>query len=152
MTSEKNTLGFTLLELVIVVAIIGVISAIAYPSYIESVKKSRRAEAKGALMGLSSSMTRWFAQNSSSYLGAASGGANTGSPAFFSSTVPLDGGTATYNLSIQAATATSFTIRATPTGVQAGDGYLELTHTGAKSWDKNNDSDTSDTDEDNWDD
>ena len=49
---KKNT-GFTLIELMIVVAIIGVLAAIAYPSYQNQVRKSRRSEAQQLLLGAS---------------------------------------------------------------------------------------------------
>ena len=52
--------GFTLIELMIVVAIIGIISAIAYPSYMESVRKSNRADAKAALNDVSQRLQRCF--------------------------------------------------------------------------------------------
>ena len=41
--------GFTLIELMIVVAIVAILAAIAYPAYTESVRKGRRAEARTAL-------------------------------------------------------------------------------------------------------
>ncbi|MCP4091353.1 MAG: prepilin-type N-terminal cleavage/methylation domain-containing protein, partial [Gammaproteobacteria bacterium] len=50
--------GFTLIELMIVVAIVGILAAIAYPSYQEQVRKSRRADANGALLGLANAMQR----------------------------------------------------------------------------------------------
>lgn len=135
--------GFSLIELIIVVAIVGIIGAVAYPSYIEHIKTGRRADAKGALVSLASTMSRWYAQNNSSYRGAAVNGegdsSDTGSPAFFPSTVPIEGGTATYNLTIEAADDSTYRLRATPTGVQTGDGYLELLHNGVKRWDENND-------------
>lgn len=40
----KSTLGFTLIELMIVVAVIGILAAVGYPNYIEYVKKTRRSE------------------------------------------------------------------------------------------------------------
>jgi len=53
--------GFTLIELMIVVAIIGVITAIAYPSYSKSVQKSRRAEGKALLLDAANRQERRFA-------------------------------------------------------------------------------------------
>lgn len=159
---KNNTHGFTLIELLIVVAIIGIISAFAYPSYQKSVTKSRRADAQGALASFANAMSQWYLQNDSSYCNAAVAGAthnalcpagttDEGAPRIFSATVPIAGGTTTYNLTIQAATATTFTLRATPTGVQTNDGYLELTELGAKRWDKNHDGDTGDAGETTWD-
>jgi type IV pilus assembly protein PilE len=50
--------GFTLIEVMIVVAIVGILAAVAYPSYQDHVRKSRRAEAQSALMGLAAAMER----------------------------------------------------------------------------------------------
>ena len=72
-----NTKGFTLIELMIAVAIVGILAGIAYPSYQDSVRKSRRADAKGALLGFANAMERYFTENNS-YLGAGAGGGNTG--------------------------------------------------------------------------
>lgn len=52
--------GFTLVEMLIVVAIIGIITAFAYPSYMESVRKSNRAEAKTELLDLSQRLQRCY--------------------------------------------------------------------------------------------
>lgn len=145
----KNNVGFTLIELLITVAIVAIISAVALPSYQQYVKKSRRVDAQGALMAFANAMERYYTQNNT-YLGAASGGANTGSPAIFASESPLDGSTKYYNLTINAATAVTYTLRASPKAAQSGDGYLELLHSGLKRWDKNNDNDTSDAGESCW--
>ncbi|SFN45233.1 type IV pilin protein [Marinobacter pelagius] len=148
MNPGKEQRGFTLIELMIVVAIIGIIAAIAYPSYTDYVEKTRRSDAQGALMGLAAAMERHYATNNS-YEDAASGGADTGSPAIYADEAPLDGNTKYYDLTIQAADATSFTLRATPKGAQAGDGMLELDSTGARRWDS--DASTSfDTGENTW--
>jgi type IV pilus assembly protein PilE len=61
--TSKKSRGFTLIELMVVVAIIGVISAIAYPSYDSYMKKSRRADAKVALTRLVDREERFYLQN-----------------------------------------------------------------------------------------
>ncbi|MBW7473102.1 type IV pilin protein [Marinobacter sp. F4218] len=137
MRSQKGQSGFTLIELMIVVAIIGIIAAIAYPSYMDHVDKTRRSDAQGALMGLAAAMERHYASNNS-YEGAASGGGDTGAPAIYPDEAPLDGDNKYYDLTIQAADATSFTLRAAPKGAQAGDGMLELDSTGVRRWDSDN--------------
>lgn len=121
------------MELMIVVAIVGIIAAIAYPSYQEQVLKTRRAECTGALAGFGNAMERFFTVNSS-YLGAAAAGANTGAPAVFTPTCPADGGTATYDLTIQLTTVSTYLLHAAPIGQQANDkcGTLTLTNTGLK--------------------
>ena len=136
----KCVKGFTLIELMIVVAIIAILSAIAIPSYQQHVLRTHRADAMSALQGLAQVMERHYAQRQpNSYQGAAAGGGDTGAPANFSAVSPLDGGVARYNLRITAANANSYTLQAQPIGVQAGDGILQLTSVGARSWDRNND-------------
>ena len=126
--------GFTLIELIIVMAIIAIIAAFAYPSYIDQVRATNRADCTGGLASLANAMERHYSINGS-YLGAAAGGANTGAPGIFDTTCPLDGGNATYNLTIQAATVSTYTLNATPVNNQANDrcGTLVITSTGAKS-------------------
>ncbi len=129
----KRQQGLTLIELMIVVAIVALIAAFAYPSYLEQIRKTRRADCSGALVSLAAAMERYQTMNNT-YLGAAAGGSNTGAPAVFQTTCPVDGGTATYNLTIAAATASTFRVEAAPTGPQAGDkcGTFTLTSTGVK--------------------
>jgi type IV pilus assembly protein PilE len=57
--------GFTLMELMIVVAIVGILASIAIPSYQESVRKSRRAEARAQLLEVAQYMQRFYSQNDS---------------------------------------------------------------------------------------
>lgn len=149
MRSVKANKGFTLIELMIVVAIVGIIAAIAYPSYTGYVERARRSDAQGALMGLAAAMERHRASNGN-YQGAASGGGNTGAPAIFPDEAPIDGSTKYYDLTIEDADATSYSLQATPKNAQAGDGILTLDHTGRRGWDENNDGDTDDAGENDW--
>ena len=55
--------GFTLIELMITVVIISIIAAIAYPSYIDSVRKARRADAQAHMLELASFMERFYTEN-----------------------------------------------------------------------------------------
>lgn len=147
--SYKKQRGFSLIELMIVVTIIAILATIAFPGYQASVRKSRRADAQGALVTFAATMERHFTENNT-YKGAASGGGDTGEPAIFATEAPLGGVDKFYDLTIQAAQATAYTLRATPKNAQAGDGLMELTSTGIQRWDENNDGDTGDTGEQDW--
>ena len=61
--SKRRAQGFTMIELMIVVAIIGIISAIGYPSYLDYITKTRRADGHLALMNASQSLERCKATN-----------------------------------------------------------------------------------------
>ena len=131
----KRTAGFTLIELMIVVAIIAILAAISYPAYDRYVDKSRRIDAQKSLLQASQAMQRFYAEQTPfTYVGATLGGAG-----IYPDQVPSTG-TAFYQLSIQAQSQTAFTLRATPVNAQVDDGYLELTSVGAMRWDRDNDS------------
>lgn len=101
--------GFTLIELMIVVAIIGIISAIAYPSYQNYVRDARRADGKEALMRIQYAQEKWRVNN----------------PSYTANLTDLNVAATTdwYALAITAntATATGYTATATGTGLQATD-------------------------------
>ncbi|MFK7731803.1 MAG: type IV pilin protein [Pseudomonadales bacterium] len=132
---RKCNSGFTLVELMIVVVIVGILAAVAIPSYQSSIQKSRRADAQGALQQFRQAMERFYSQRYT-YAGAAAGGANSGAPAIFSTKSPIDGAVTYYNLAIDDSSATTFTISAAPTatGGQNQDpcGTLTLTNTGVR--------------------
>lgn len=118
----RNSQGFSLIEVMIVVAIIGIIAAIAFPSYQEHVRKGRRAGGTACLMQAAQQMERFYTANLT----------YQGSPAAFacdSSTDPH------YRVTRTAVNTRSYTLRARPRGAQAGDscGDLTINHLGAKS-------------------
>lgn len=120
-----KTNGFTLIELMIAVAIVGILAALAYPSYQDSVRKTHRAEAQGDLMELASFMERYFTENNSY----TDGGVG---PALPFTQSPRTG-TQFYILEFSARNATTYTLRARPQGNQTADtcGAMTLTNTGA---------------------
>ena len=149
--------GFTLIELVITIAIVAILASVALPAYNESVAKARRSDAQGALMGLAGAMERHFTTNGT-YLGAGTDAnddgdaASAGVPTIFSSSSPVDGSAVYYNLTINSdVTASAYTLLATAVGGQADDGNMQLTSTGLRSWDENDDGDFGDAGENNWD-
>lgn len=103
--------GFTLIELMIALAVVGLLSALAYPSYQQQVAKGRRTDAKQSLMELSQRMERFYTERGT-YVGAALG--NSG-------LYPNVTNGGYYNLSITVQTLDGFTVRATPRGSQVGD-------------------------------
>lgn len=129
----KRPSGFTLTELLIAVAVVGILAAIALPSYQESVRKSRRSDAKAALSNAAQALERFYTERNT-YVGATLG--DSGGTAIFPDHAPSDGphGNADYTLTITNQTATSYTLNATPVGVMAGDpcGTFTLDQLGQK--------------------
>ncbi|MBX2886171.1 MAG: prepilin-type N-terminal cleavage/methylation domain-containing protein [Granulosicoccus sp.] len=105
-TAKDQQRGFTLIEVLIVVALIGILSAIAFPSYSEYVESSRRADAHLALLNGTQDMERCRSTKFS----------------YTNCDIATDESEqAYYDVSVSSKTATSFTITATAKGAQAGD-------------------------------
>lgn len=123
----KKCGGFTLIELMIVVAIIGIIAAIAYPSYRNNVMATHRTNAQADLMKLSQWMERKYVQQNYSYQDGGS------APTLPQARSPTDG-VKMYDLTVATPDRNQFTLTATPAGGQADDkcGTLTLNQAGAK--------------------
>ena len=126
--SIKKNRGFTLIELMVVVLVIGVLSAIVVPSYQSYVQRSQRAGAKSTLLEAAQFMERYRSSNFK-YVDA-SGNA----PALPSGLqISPNQGTKRYDITLSAVNATSFTLTATPSGwVDSLCGNLTLTNLGVK--------------------
>ncbi|WP_218954020.1 MULTISPECIES: type IV pilin protein [Acinetobacter] len=139
----KAKRGFTLLELVTVVAILGVIAAIAFPSYQNSVRKTKRAEVQAEMAEISSKLQRFKLANFH-YVQSTRGGVitpiNLTRVGYSSATPNSENGLYQYRLAFNA-NATEWTLTATPitTGMQKGTGALTLNHAGQQCWYKNKD-------------
>lgn len=114
--SLRNAGGFTLIELLITVAIIGILAAIAYPSFVEYIRKSRRAEGIAALTQIQQTQERWRAK-SPTY--AANAVLSTSWPNGLGIATTTSSGY--YTLAISGNTATGYTATATAAGGQLAD-------------------------------
>jgi type IV pilus assembly protein PilE len=118
MNTFKRPSGFTLMELMIVVAIIGILAAIAYPSYTEYVTRSKRSDAKAALLQVQLAEEKWRA-NHTSY----------GSSADIGISASPDGH---YTITYADIGANSYTITAKPTFTDAKCNWLSIDQNGVK--------------------
>lgn len=151
---KRKTNGFSLIELMIVVVIIGILATIAYPSYTRWVTETRRSDAQGALMDLAARQERYFSQCNSYTTDM------TGPVTDCTAAAPTGGGLGYvsspaltpdrhYSLSIATATvacpisrcysAVADPTNSATTGQQKTDGRLRILSTGERFWDRNND-------------
>jgi len=123
----RRAQGFTLIELMIVVVVVGLLAAIAIPNYREYVAAARRVDAQAALMELAQFMERYYTANGRYRDG---GGIP---PALPFTESPKDPGTKVYDLRL-AATDSAYTLSAEPKGIMEKDrcGTLQLTSAGVK--------------------
>lgn len=109
MTKRQKMRGFTMIELLITLAIIGILATIALPSYFSYLMKSRRAEGIGTLNSIQLAQEKYRTYNSTyGSLANVWGGVTTTNNGY-------------YNLAITNATAAGFTLTATGQGSQAND-------------------------------
>ena len=129
---SSNTKGFTLIEVMVVAAIVAILASLAYPSYQESIRASQRADVQRALVEAAQLMRR-FHSSRDTYVGAALPANLQQSPA---------NGAAAYNIQlvegnnlvVVATVAQTFTLRATRAGMMAADrcGDLVIADTGQR--------------------
>jgi len=111
--SERRQQGFSLIELMIVLAIIGILAGIAIPNYTEYVTKSKLTEAIGPLADMRVKMERHF-QDNRTYVGACVAGTQA----------PLPADTANFTFSCPVANLTGTTYKVVATGIGSMAGFI----------------------------
>ena len=142
MDLDIKSRGITLIELLIVIVIVGILSAIAIPVYTNYITRARRADAKTALEQARAVQEMWraekgcYARDGVDCQGNASAGT---AELKLQTTMGASSSTVGYySWAFTVKTATAFTARATPTagGPQVSDGYLEINQDGVKTSEK----------------
>lgn len=132
-TNRKAARGFTLIELMMAVAVVAILAAIAYPSYEASLVKSRRKAATACMLELSQFMERFYTTNLRYHLDRSP----TPVPVALPALQCREELAQHYDFDLNpATTATTFRLRAQPQGRQAAKdllcGTLTLDHSGRK--------------------
>lgn len=124
----KRTRGFTLMEMLITIAVLSILTAIALPSYSEYVKRGQRSEARAALVQAAQFMERVRTERNSYRPGG-----NVPTLPTSVATVP-GSGAARYAIRLSAVTANTFALEAQAVGSMVGDlcGNLSLDNTGLR--------------------
>jgi type IV pilus assembly protein PilE len=127
----KRNGGFTLIELMIVVLVVAILAAIAYPSYQDSVRKARRADGKELLMRVAQAQERHFTRfgQYAAGLTGAPGANNLGFTADANGNLSSEGGN--YNVTVNVVVA-PFRLTATPVQGDPECGVLTLDNLGRK--------------------
>lgn len=141
---KNGNKGFTLIELMLVIAIVGIIAAFAYPSYIKYTIRAQRTDAQSEMMQIARNLTAYKLANNN--YGKLVGGsvvavAIADTNIYGASVTPMQG-RALYNLALVIPnTLDNWTLTATPiaTAQQKSNGALTLTDTGTQCWYKGKD-------------
>jgi len=127
---RKSIRGLTLIELLMVIVIVGILAAIAVPTYSNYMTRARRADAKTALEQVRAAQEMWRAEKGSYAIDDGGGTAVTKLRTTMGAPDTTVSKYYTWDFTVK--TATLFTARATATGSQATDGNLEINQDGTK--------------------
>jgi type IV pilus assembly protein PilE len=135
---QRREGGFTIIEMMITVVILGILAAMVYPSYREYVVRTQRDIAKSAILQVMDRQEQYFSDNKSYAADATDLGFGASPFAIDRSGKSVDAGSGdrTYTIALTNVTATTFTVQATPQLRQATEdtdcGTLSVTHAGVK--------------------